>query len=241
MDRKILKSVGIRGVNLYEDVANVQDLLNRVAPKPGGPSPLLKVDGLCGPKTKTAIQRFQLQHFGWKLADGRVDPGGVTLKKLNEVTRGPAITNTFMLFHGKKKGQHLRRDRPGDWFFLIEHVASVIPFPKAIFWFGARGRAPVNRPAPVHFVANPWVIFRTSRPCKLPELSGAGAIRRQTQKHIPQVDFTLYATAPSHPVRFDFPVPGGMDPDETVGPGIVVYDIADFTFTEYRGELQLVG
>jgi putative peptidoglycan binding protein len=85
MDRSIAKPVGDgpKAKNLYDDVVTIQQLLNDIAPANGGASPPLKVDGICGPKTKHAIQAFQLQHFGWKLADGRVDPGGATLAKMN--------------------------------------------------------------------------------------------------------------------------------------------------------------
>jgi hypothetical protein len=49
------------------------------------------VDGKCGTKTKKAIQLFQLHHFGWSGADGRVDPGQQTLAKLNEFDPDPAL------------------------------------------------------------------------------------------------------------------------------------------------------
>jgi hypothetical protein len=39
---------------------------------------------VCGPRTVGAIQNFQVRQLGFKMADGRVDPGGPTLKKLNE-------------------------------------------------------------------------------------------------------------------------------------------------------------
>jgi hypothetical protein len=62
-----------------------------VHPKQGGPQPLLEVDGICGKKTRSAIQRFQLHHFGWSGADGRVDPHQQTLAKLNEFDPDPAL------------------------------------------------------------------------------------------------------------------------------------------------------
>lgn len=86
MARTIMAPVGrMGGVNFPQDVTTVQELLNNVSARAGGPSPTLVVDGLCGPKTIAAIQRFQLHHFGWSLADGRVDPNGPTLRKLNEL------------------------------------------------------------------------------------------------------------------------------------------------------------
>src|SRR5215470_18182997 len=73
-------SVGIGGKNKADDVRTVQDLLNGVPAASGGPLLPLAVDGLIGPKTIGAIQRFQKAQFGW--ADGRVDPGGPTITRL---------------------------------------------------------------------------------------------------------------------------------------------------------------
>lgn len=85
----ISASVGIYGKNLPTDVQVIQDALNNVPAGQGEAFPPLKVDGLCGEKTKKAIQTFQLKHFGWKLADGRVDPDKQTIAKLNELAGGP--------------------------------------------------------------------------------------------------------------------------------------------------------
>jgi hypothetical protein len=73
-------SVGEKGLNLPDDVRAVQRLLNGVPPANGGPMPPLEVDGLIGPLTKAAISRFQGRHLGW--VDGRIDPSGPTLEKL---------------------------------------------------------------------------------------------------------------------------------------------------------------
>lgn len=92
MTRHITSRVGINGTNLPADVRTIQELLNNVPRANGGPKMPLIVDGICGEKTKSAIQEFQLHHLGWKLADGRVDPRGPTLAKLNEFAKkgGPA-------------------------------------------------------------------------------------------------------------------------------------------------------
>src|SRR5687767_11994365 len=84
----ISASVGINGVNRPNDVATIQSALNDVPADQGRPAPPLKVDGICGPKTKNGIQSFQLKHFGWKGADGRVDPDQQTIAKLNELSGG---------------------------------------------------------------------------------------------------------------------------------------------------------
>jgi hypothetical protein len=77
--------------NRFSDVETVQSLLNQVPPGSGGPSPLLDVDGICGPLTIGAIRKFQQHHFGWQ--DGRVDVNNVTLAKLNEFDLDPANGN----------------------------------------------------------------------------------------------------------------------------------------------------
>ncbi len=75
--------VGLRGRNLMADVTQIQSALARIAPAEGGAGPRFEVDGHCGPKTNNAIQQFQIKHFGWKGADGLVEPGRQTLQKLN--------------------------------------------------------------------------------------------------------------------------------------------------------------
>jgi hypothetical protein len=74
--------VGEKGKNHPEDVLKVQDTLNAIPPTAGGQAVLLSVDGVAGPKTRKAIQEFQLAHFGWKIADGRVDPDGKTWERM---------------------------------------------------------------------------------------------------------------------------------------------------------------
>jgi len=80
-------SVGLGGKNFRADVQAVQELLNRVKVGQGGPPAPVAVDGLVGPETVGAITRFQKQNFGW--GDGRVDPNGQTLARLNACADGP--------------------------------------------------------------------------------------------------------------------------------------------------------
>jgi hypothetical protein len=72
--------------NLPEDVRTIQAALNRFTPLEGGPAPLLVVDGICGPKTRAAIDHFQkkwaLKPKNWKVPDGIVDPVGPTIDRL---------------------------------------------------------------------------------------------------------------------------------------------------------------
>src|ERR1700676_4020866 len=58
-DRPIGGSVGAGGANAKPDVLLIQELLNSVPPEEGGPDLLLKEDGLIGPRTQGAIDKFQ--------------------------------------------------------------------------------------------------------------------------------------------------------------------------------------
>lgn len=75
-------SVGEKGRNLYNDVKIVQKLLNEHSLPP---LRALKVDGIAGEATIAAIRHFQSVRVGMKNPDGRVDPGGLTLRKLKDV------------------------------------------------------------------------------------------------------------------------------------------------------------
>ena len=81
MDVTIKGSVGADGKNGKADTRMIQKLLNDIFP-----SNLLSVDGDCGPKTVRRIKRFQKRFMA--KPDGRVDPGGRTLKKLNAAAPG---------------------------------------------------------------------------------------------------------------------------------------------------------
>lgn len=82
-DYTISASVGRNGVNNPQDVVVIQILLNRIPPEAGGPAEALDADGLYGPKTLAAIERFQTYHnLG---SDKRIDPGGAMLAKINQI------------------------------------------------------------------------------------------------------------------------------------------------------------
>ncbi len=94
-----------------------------MSPEKGGPAPKLDVDGLVGPKTIGAIQKFQLHHFGFKGADGRVDPDGATLAKLNELASPvgpvePVVTGSFTLRQATAAARVT--DPRHDFFFQIQ-------------------------------------------------------------------------------------------------------------------------
>lgn len=86
--KSIKASVGVGAHNQTNDVVIVQELLNKVPANEGGltPSEKLIEDGKCGPLTIAAIRKFQEFHKTVLRInpDGRVDPGGKTIGKLNE-------------------------------------------------------------------------------------------------------------------------------------------------------------
>lgn len=79
----ISASVGLGGFNRPDDVKNIQRALNHLIPDVGGAVPFLVDDGLVGPKTTAAIERFQRVNFGW--ADSRVDPAKKTITRMEEL------------------------------------------------------------------------------------------------------------------------------------------------------------
>ncbi len=87
--RQLKASVGVKGVNLYDDVIVIQSLLNaalesHAAFKATDLKPL-KTDGACGKLTKDAITLYQRTVLGWSVAasDGKVDRNGTTWRSLN--------------------------------------------------------------------------------------------------------------------------------------------------------------
>ena len=81
-DKPIVGSVGKGGTNKKADVRIVQAFLNSTPPEDGGPAFLLAEDGLIGPKTQAAIDKFQTKVL--RQPDGRIDPHGPTIKALTK-------------------------------------------------------------------------------------------------------------------------------------------------------------
>lgn len=78
--------VGRGGVNLPEDVATVQELLNLSLP---ADRPRLRVDGNAGARTVTAIEQFQSTVAHLAHPDGRIDPLGRTWIALTHTASPP--------------------------------------------------------------------------------------------------------------------------------------------------------
>jgi peptidoglycan hydrolase-like protein with peptidoglycan-binding domain len=70
----IFGSVGRGGKNEFNDVRAVQRLLTAKGIATG------QIDGKCGPRTIAAIWKFQAMFM--RQPDGRVDPDGLTLRRL---------------------------------------------------------------------------------------------------------------------------------------------------------------
>ena len=86
MEIKIIASVGENAKNRETDVRVVQKALNNIMQyNILAPLPPLAEDGIAGRKTKVAIRQFQRVAVGMTAPDGRIDPGGKTIVKLNAV------------------------------------------------------------------------------------------------------------------------------------------------------------
>jgi len=82
-------SVGNSGKNNKNDVAYVQNLLNKHKFSLSHTNLMpLKTDGICGKKTIAAITAFQSEVVCLSKPDGRVDPGGQTIKGLEKQING---------------------------------------------------------------------------------------------------------------------------------------------------------
>lgn len=85
---ELMASVGEGGRNLPPDVRNVQARLNRVDAAAGGAQEALATDGICGPRTRTAILRFQ-NHHADLLKDARIDVNKNTWRRLLLLSDAP--------------------------------------------------------------------------------------------------------------------------------------------------------
>lgn len=98
-------SVGQNGDNLERDVRVVQQLLNR---QDLAPLTRISEDGRVGSSTIEAIRHFQTRYLGVASPDGRVDPGGRTIRKL---TSGSTERGTGESPETRKADRDLRADR----------------------------------------------------------------------------------------------------------------------------------
>ena len=90
----ITESVGDGGKNVKQDVLLIQIALNKI--HPSLTSRPLKEDGLYGKKTGAAIHAFQKQYLQMPHPDGRIDPGGRTLHKLEKMQQTSASSSGIL-------------------------------------------------------------------------------------------------------------------------------------------------
>jgi hypothetical protein len=89
-DLLIADAVGGGCSNRRDDVLVVQSLLNVAYARIRVPPRTIPVDGAFGADTHAALIHFQRAQLGG--GDGRVEPGGRTLRRLNAVAAGPPRT-----------------------------------------------------------------------------------------------------------------------------------------------------
>jgi hypothetical protein len=121
---KLSGSVGRAGQNRPADVKIVQKLLNEKMPIPFA---LLEVNGICNDLTILAIENYQRRVLGRAKPDGRVDPGGGTLKSLLNGSapapaRPEAASPTVEVSSGVAGIKEPRPQiiREGAWKYLLE-------------------------------------------------------------------------------------------------------------------------
>jgi hypothetical protein len=164
------KATGSKGAgNLPADVIKVQDILNAIPVEEGGPSKLLSLDGKAGPLTQKAIQEFQLKHFGWKTADGRVDPEGKAWNRMMELLSVYGGTNWSI----RRMEQRLRPDKPfrdaqsRDRFYEIHSANSQ---ERAVYYFQTPDQNIPRGPGAIPFDLDglpEFAWFQTNAPCSV--------------------------------------------------------------------------
>lgn len=228
MAKQISASVGRMAVNHHPDVVTVQHLLNQVPVESGGPATPLEEDGRCGAKTTGAIHVFQLEHFGWAGADGRVDPGHRTLAKLNEFDQDvappipipipiptpplpPPAEGRHFVIH-RMDSQTSFRPEEEELFF---HVTDMDNARIAIYWLRTDGREMTDKEPPSHF-ATPSRAFVTSVGHAVEKLQCRVVYSSHQQSGTVSSRMILFLTPP---VQIEDMPHHLIGPDGQVGPG----------------------
>lgn len=123
----ISASVGKGGINLMTDVRRIQEALNIARRLEHLTS--IKVDRLVGPETISAILDFQRGHT--KVADGRIDPHGPTLRELEKVITAEVESTIraalILIFEGLSRELQARQTKiPQSIQIGIEEIKSSI-------------------------------------------------------------------------------------------------------------------
>lgn len=114
----ITASVGKNGKNQISDVVNMQLMLNNfIFAGHLKPHKALVPDGVVGKLTIGAIKAFQHSYLGFSFPDGRIDPGGQTLAKLN----GPIVPPPFGSKPGTGIGSGLG-EKTHEWAIALRAI-----------------------------------------------------------------------------------------------------------------------
>ena len=123
-------SVGRKGRNRKSDVSKIQKALNNIPSSGGRASPLLVVDGLIGPKTITAIEKFQKRH-NFKNVDGRVDVLRRSHALINQLM-GHRFSAANLWGAAGPQARDISQDGLGDCFLLATMAALAMRAPGKI-------------------------------------------------------------------------------------------------------------
>lgn len=114
--KTISSAVGRQALNAEADQKTVQALLNKVPPVDGGPMPLLTDPirpRVVSAALQAAIVKFQNKNVDPQFRDGRIDPGGQTLRMLNALAgESPAKPH---LGYDPKLGGVIDVDQPAHY------------------------------------------------------------------------------------------------------------------------------
>lgn len=161
--------VGVKGKNQRSDVIHVQEALNTIPQGEGTPATLLSLDGVAGPITCDAIQKFQLKHFGWKLADGRIDPGGATAQLIAKllVLYGATVWNVRRLESAVASGTNVADVRTIHSKDRIFEIADTTGQRRCLYHFRPATEAFIPRAADVPALRErpEFNIFHSAVPC----------------------------------------------------------------------------
>lgn len=177
--KKILSSVGLRGVNRRDDVRRVQELLNLVPHADGGPLTKLATDGLCGRKTNGAIEKLQAHERGWRRVTTRVEPDSPTWKLLqgyDQVAQSSAgaaapqppkvVGCRFIIMMAASPGQQLDTNTDNFYFLIMDQANQT---QKALYYFGNMD-VPPPQPTPWSMTNPP--IITTPKPIGVADWAG---------------------------------------------------------------------
>jgi hypothetical protein len=199
-------SVGEKGKNHREDVLKVQDTLNAIPKAAGGQATLLSPDGVAGTRTKKAIQEFQLAHFGWKIADGRVDPNGKTWEKLVSLLAvyGGTDWTIKRVEHSPIPGKPFRSVESHDRFYEVRDKTGL---QRALFLFSTPDQSGLGRNPvlPALQAREEYNWFRTAAPCSVYAFAGLGS-----HSHLSPTPDRVTISLRIQPVRPDI-APGSLN------------------------------